>query len=54
MELVNTNDNILKKTCEEFDFANPPFDPIEFSQELIKFMYDKNGIGVSANQVGIP
>ena len=54
MELVNTNDNILKKTCEEFDFANPPFNPIEFSQELIKFMYDKNGIGLSANQIGIP
>jgi len=54
MELVDINNNILKTSCEEFDFANPPFNPIEFSQELIKFMYDKNGIGISANQVGIP
>jgi len=40
--------------CQSFDFQNPPFDPIEFSQELVKFMYENNGIGLAANQVGIP
>jgi peptide deformylase len=54
MNLVNQNDPILTSVCNEFDFHNPPFDPIEFSQELIKFMYDRNGIGLAANQVGVP
>jgi len=54
MELVPANDPILTKVCEYFDFANPPFDPVEFSQELIKLMYDNNGVGLAANQVGVP
>lgn len=54
MNLVNAKDPILKTKCEEFDFINPPFDPIEFSKNLIKFMYDNNGLGLAANQVGVP
>lgn len=54
MKLVPANDPILKKSCDEFDFNNPPFDPIEFSKDLVKFMYDSNGIGLAANQVGVP
>jgi peptide deformylase len=54
MKLVSHDDPVLKTRCEEFDFANPPFDPIEFSKELVKFMYDSNGIGLAANQVGVP
>jgi peptide deformylase len=53
MELVKSDDIILKTTCKLFDFLNPPFDPIEFSQNLVKFMYENNGIGLAANQVGI-
>jgi peptide deformylase len=54
MNLVNINDKVLTEVCQEFDFSNPPFDPIEFSKELVKFMYDNNGIGLAANQVGVP
>jgi peptide deformylase len=54
MQLVPSNDPILKKPCEEFNFKNPPFDPVEFAHELVKFMYDCNGYGLSANQVGVP
>ena len=54
LNLVKSNDPILTKTCEEFNFKDPPFDPIEFSQNLVKFMYENNAIGVSANQVGFP
>jgi peptide deformylase len=53
MKLVIGNDPILKEECKEFDFANPPFDPIEFSQNLVQMMYDSNGIGLAANQVGV-
>ena len=49
--LSHPNDDILRKKCKEFDFINPPFDPIEFAKEMIKFMYDHNGIGLAANQV---
>jgi peptide deformylase len=54
MNLVDRNDPILTKPCDVFDFINPPFDPIEFSKELVQFMYANNGAGLAANQVGVP
>ena len=54
MNLVNHDDPILTKECENFDFSNPPFDPIDFAHEIVKNMHNWNALGVSANQVGIP
>lgn len=54
MKLVPYNDPMLTQVCEPFDFMNPPFDPIEFSKEFIKFMYESKGIGLAANQIGVP
>jgi peptide deformylase len=54
MELVKADDPILTTPCQDFDFENPPFWPVEFAKELVKFMYDNNGIGLAANQVGVP
>lgn len=54
LELVDNNDSVLTNECEFFDFSNPPMDPIELAQSMVKFMYDNNGIGLAANQVGIP
>lgn len=54
MHLLNPNDNKLREPSATFDFNNPPFDPIEFSKDLVKFMYDNHAIGVSAVQVGVP
>ena len=53
MKLVSANDPVLKTKCEDFDFANPPFEPVEFAQNLVKSMYENNGLGLSANQIGI-
>jgi peptide deformylase len=53
MKLVDPNDSILTTKCELFDFKNPPIDPIELAQDLVKTMYDLNGIGLAANQVGL-
>jgi len=53
-ELVNKQDPILYKPTQRFNFTDSPFDPIEFSKEFIKFMYESKGIGLAANQVGIP
>jgi peptide deformylase len=54
LKLVEKDDSILTTTCQDFDFENPQIWPIEFAKELVKFMYDNNGIGISANQVGEP
>ena len=51
---MKSDDKILATVCEKFDFDNPPFDPIEFAQSIVKFIYENNGIVVAANQVGIP
>ena len=54
MNLVSSTDKILTTPCEKFDFSNPPFDPSEFARNLVKFMYDQKGIGLAANQIGVP
>jgi peptide deformylase len=54
MKLVRDDDPILTRECDNFDFSNPPFDPVEFAQELVKHMYEWNAIGLAANQVGVP
>lgn len=54
MKLVESKNPVLMKPCEKFDFSNPPFDPIQFAQDLVRTMYEHNGIGLSANQVGVP
>lgn len=54
MKLVSGDDPILRQPCKEFDFLSPPFEPIEYAKELVKFMYDNNGYGIAASQVGDP
>ena len=51
---MELNDKHLLEECQEFDFNNPLFDPMEFAQELVNFMLEKNALGVAANQVGVP
>lgn len=53
MEIVLGPNPILTTPCKEFDFAEPVFDPIEFSRELVKTMRDNNGLGIAAPQVGV-
>lgn len=52
MELVNKNNPILRKECVEFDFEDTCIDPVLFAKQLVKAMYDNDGIGLAANQVG--
>ena len=54
MKLVNKDDSVLRQPTSKFDFSNPPFDPIEFSYQLVKTMIDSGGIGLAANQIGVP
>jgi peptide deformylase len=54
MNLVPEGSEILLQQCQEFDFANPPFDPKEFAESLYEAMKKHDGLGLSANQVGYP
>lgn len=54
LELVPSNDPILREEMERFDFTNPPVDPIELAADLGDTMNANNGLGLAANQVGLP
>lgn len=54
MELVKYPNPILTTPCQEFDFNNPPVDPETLAHNMIDFMTKAKGIGLSANQVGLP
>jgi peptide deformylase len=43
----------LSQPTEKFDFSNPPVDPITLAQKLVNVMYEYDGIGLAANQIGI-
>lgn len=52
--LVPPYSEILKKTIQSFDFLNPPTDPSQLAKDLAETMIANNGLGLSANQIGLP
>ena len=52
--LVPTNDPLLSTKLENFDFKNPPVDPVELVEDMLGHMRHFGGIGLSANQLGLP
>jgi peptide deformylase len=53
-KLVDPSSQIMNEPVEMFDFANPPMDPTELSLELTRHMNHFKGVGLSANQLGLP
>lgn len=51
--LVSELAPVLRTHCEDFDFSNPPCDPIELMNDLHETMVANDGLGLSANQVGL-
>jgi peptide deformylase len=45
---------MLKQVMDDFDFSNPPTDPVALASELYDVMIANDGLGISANQVGLP
>lgn len=37
-----------------FDFSNPPINPIDLARDLAECMLEYDGIGLAANQLGLP
>lgn len=54
LDLVPEDSDILFEEMPKFDFSNPSVDPIQLSKDLAETMLANNGIGLSANQVGLP
>lgn len=53
MEIIKNNIAALIKPSEEWNFAKPQLQNAEeFAKKLIATMYEANGIGLAANQVG--
>lgn len=53
LKLVPDSDPILRTVCEPFDFNDPQYDPEELAEALVECMTKHNGLGLSANQVGL-
>jgi peptide deformylase len=54
LNLVSPSDPILRKKTERWDFDNPPMDLEELVENLCDTMVKERGVGLSANQCGIP
>jgi peptide deformylase len=54
LELVPETHTILSETLPEFDFSNPPVDPNLLASSLVETCKQNHGIGLSANQCGLP
>lgn len=52
--LVKDTDPILSQEMPKFDFDNPVVDPIQLAYDLVESMRHHKGIGLSANQIGLP
>ena len=54
MPLIDEKDPFLREVPHRFDFDSPHEDPDILEKRLIDNMFHYNGIGLSANQIGIP
>ena len=53
LKLVTHPAEILNKVMPEFDFADPIMNPHDIEEQMVKLMYQENGIGLAAPQVGL-
>ena len=54
LDIVGEDHPLLRQKLKPFDFNNPPCDPVELANNLIETMYHNKGIGLAANQCGLP
>ena len=45
-ELIDCNDPILRQEMPQFDFQNPPVDPLDLVSDLAETMLEEGGIGL--------
>lgn len=54
MNILKYPNELLTTATIPFDFSNPPTNPHELVQSMLQTMVESNGVGLSANQVGLP
>lgn len=54
MNFVRYPDPSLTTPTTNFDFSNPPTNPHDLVHEMLVTMINSKGIGLSANQLGLP
>ncbi len=54
LKIHDEYDTILQNPTKHWDFSNPPFDIKYLTFSMIETMLKNHGLGLSANQVGIP
>lgn len=54
LELVGSNNPILKQSTPEWSFKSPPVNPLQLSNEMIEAVKEFKGLGLSCPQVGLP
>jgi peptide deformylase len=52
--VVKWPDPVLLTPTKPWNFYNPPFDYLELEQDLKDTLLEQNGLGLAANQIGIP
>jgi peptide deformylase len=53
MQLILYPDNFLSQQVDTVDLEKIDFDPKELKKEMVDFMLQQNGVGLSANQIGL-
>jgi peptide deformylase len=53
LNLITYPNPILNNQLPEFDWDNPVMDPKLLEEQLVKLMWEHNGIGLAANQAGV-
>lgn len=54
LNIVDSGHSGLYKAVSDFDFENPPCDPVELANNLIETMTVNKGLGLAAPQCGLP
>lgn len=54
LHLIDNKDPILHTELLAFDFDNPPVVPLDLVSNLAETMLEEGGVGISANQCGLP
>lgn len=53
-QVLKFPNTVLRTQAPDWDFENPPVDPVELEKELVETMLAHDGIGLAATQIGLP
>ena len=54
LKIIKFPDTALRTQSPEWDFENPPTDPVQLEKDMIELMFAHRAIGLAAPQVGLP